>query len=200
MLLVWLLLYGNANAHDLGEFGPTYKIREMDAFEWITQQRLPELLQSGLIDKMNTKLQTTAQHRVENPKGIRLPQAFKNSRKTQSLIYILPRDIKDAAGRILFKKGTTMNPADILPESDKTLLFIDGDNLAQVNFALNEVSINKFTKIVLVCGRPLELIRTTKVAMYFDQGQRLIQRFGIKALPAKVYRETSNLIIEEIVI
>ena len=199
-LLVWLLLSGSVMAKNLGIYGPTYKIAEMDVFDWIVNQRLPELENNGEIDKMNAKLQKRAQHRIENPKGPKLPKATKNSRKTQSLVYTLPRDIKDAAGRVLFKNGTTVRPEDILPDSNKTLLFIDGEDLAQVNFAFLELKKNRLIKIVLVVGHPLELMRKCGVNIYFDQHQKLIDRFDINALPAKVYRRKSELIIEEMII
>ncbi len=200
ILLVWLLLSGSVMAKNLGIYGPTYKIAEMDAFDWIVNQRLPELERNGEIDKMNAKLREKSQDRIENPKGIRLPKATKNSHKTQSLVYTLPRDVKDAANRVLFKKGTTVRPEDVLPDSNKTLLFIDGEDLAQVNFALLELKKNNFLKIVLVNGYPLELMRKCGVNIYFDQHQKLIDRFEINALPAKVYRRKSSLIIEEMVI
>jgi len=53
---------------------------------------------------------------------------------------------------------------------------------------------------VLVAGKPLELMRRLKFNIYFDQQQRLINRFEITALPAKVYRQKSDLVIEEVAI
>jgi conjugal transfer pilus assembly protein TraW len=197
---VWLLLCGNAHSKNLGVFGPTYLIKEMDAFEWIVNKKLPELERSGVIDKMNMRLAENSRNRIENPKGILLPQATIMKKRLQPLIYTLARDIKDADGHVLFKKGTTTRPSDILPNSKKMLLFIDGNSKQQVNYALKQLDLNKSIKIVLVSGQPLELMRFTKIVIYFDQAQRLINRFLIKALPAKVYREESNLIIEEIVI
>ena len=200
ILVVWLMLCGSAGATNLGIYGPTYKILETDAFDWIVNQRLPDLERNGEVAKMNTKLQRQAQTTIENPRGAQLPQATRSARKTQSLVYTLPRDVKDASGRILFKKGTTASPADILPESSKTLIFIDGGNSAQVDYALQECKKNKFAKIVLVAGKPLELMRRLKFNIYFDQDQRLINRFEITALPAKVYRQKSDLVIEEVAI
>lgn len=200
ILLVWLILCGNCVAQNIGVFGPTYLIAEVDAFEWIVQQKLPELERNGEIDKMNAKLQQQSQFRVENPIGATLPQATAPRLKYQSLIYTLARDIKDAKGRVLFKKAASINPTDVLPESNKLLLFIDGNNKAQVNFAVKQLANNNFIKIVLVAGRPLELMRKHKVNIYFDQHQRLVERFDIMALPAKVYRQKSNLVIEEVVI
>lgn len=199
ILLVWLLLCGSANAKDLGIFGPTYNILEADGYEWIVNQRLPELEQSGEIDKMHKKLQDKSRLRVENPNGVHLPLATKVKVKRQSLIYTLTSDVLDAKGRMLFNKGKTVNPADILPESNKTLLFIDGSFINQVKFAIKEHKQNNFLKIVLVTGKPLELMREHGLTFYFDQHQRLIDRFQIKTLPAKVYREKSDLIIEEVV-
>jgi len=200
ILLVWLILCGSANAKDLGIFGPTYKITDVDAFEWIVNVRLPELQQSGEIDNMNKKLQNQSKFRVENPKGAPLPAATKVRVRRQSLIYTLTRDVKDAKGRVLFNKGVSANPADILPESKKMLLFIDGTSLEQVKFAIRQATQNNFLKIVLVTGKPLELMREHGLTFYFDQHQRLIDRFNIKALPAKVYRQKSELVIEEVVL
>lgn len=200
ILVVLLILCGSCSALDLGVFGPTYLIKELDAFDWIVNQRLPELERNGEIDKMNAKLQKQSQIRIENPRGITLPQATSMRLKKVSLIYTLPRDVSDAKGRILFKKGTSVNPADVLPESNTTLVFIDGNIDSQVNFALKQLKKNNFTKVVLVAGRPLELMRNLGASIYFDQYQRLTDRFGIRALPAKVHRQKSELIIEEVVI
>ena len=200
ILLVLLTLCGSASAQNLGIFGPTYKIAEVDAFEWIVNVRLPELQQSGEIDNMHKKLQDKSKFKVENPKGTHLPAATKVKVRRQSLIYTLTRDVFDAKGRMLFNKGKTANPADILPESKKVLLFIDGSSLNQVKFAIQEHKQNNFLKIVLVTGKPLELMREHGLTFYFDQHQRLIDRFQIKALPAKVYRQKSELVIEEVVL
>ena len=200
ILLVWLILCGSAQARDLGIFGPTYLIAEVDAYEWIVNQRLPELERAGELDAMNAKLAQNSRNRIENPNGVHLPQVKVAGKRLQSLIYTLPADIKDAKGRVLFKKGKTVNPADILPESNKTLIFIDGNIKSQVDYALKCAAANKFIKIVLVAGRPLELMRNSNIAIYFDQEQRLIKRFKVTALPTKVYRQKSDLVIEEVLI
>jgi hypothetical protein len=71
------MLCGSAGAANLGIYGPTYKILETDAFDWIVNQRLPMLEANGAIDKMNTRLQQRGQSTIENPRGAVLPQATK---------------------------------------------------------------------------------------------------------------------------
>lgn len=200
ILLALLILCGNAYAKDLGVYGPTYLIAEKDAFEWIVNERLPELERSGEINKMNTKLQENSRNRIENPRGLYLPEVKSATKRYKSLIYTLPRDVKDAKGRVLFKKGVSVNPSEIIPESNKELLFIDGTSSKQINYAISEYKINKFIKIVLVTGCPLELMRKHKIAIFFDQHQSLVNRFDIQALPTKIYRQKSDLVIEEVVI
>lgn len=200
ILLVWLILSGSTYAKDLGVYGPTYLIVEKDAFEWIVSERLPELQRSGEIDKMNAKLQENSRNRIENPRGTHLPDAKSVRIRYKSLVYTLPRDVKDAKGRVLFKKGVSVNPSDILPESNKTLLFIDGTSSKHINYAIREYETNKFIKIVLVAGRPLELMRKHNITIFFDQHQRLVDRFDVQALPTKVYRKKSDLVIEEVAI
>lgn len=200
ILLALIILCGNSYAKDLGVYGPTYLIAEKDAFDWIVKERLPELQRSGEIDKMNAKLQENSRYRIENPKGAQLPEVKSARIRYKSLVYTLPRDVKDAKGRVLFKKGISVNPSEVLPESNKELLFIDGTSSKQVNYAISKYKMNNFIKIVLVTGSPLELMRKHKTVIFFDQHQRLVDRFDIQALPTKVYRQKSDLVIEEVVI
>jgi conjugal transfer pilus assembly protein TraW len=198
ILLALLTLCGNALAADLGSYGPIFLIKERDAYDWIVNGRLKELEESGEMDRIQQKMQENAKNRIENPQGFSLPSATKSNYKVKSLAYIAPKDIFDSAGKVLFHKGTRVEPNDLLPESNKMLIFFDGDNEKQVAYALQQLKKSSFTKVVLVSGKPLEFMRTHDVKVYFDQQQLLINKFEINALPAKVYRKGSNLIVEEV--
>lgn len=200
IFMVWLILSSSAFAKNLGVFGPAYNILERDAYEWLVNNRLKDVAVVGKIKQLESEMSNTARARIENPKGAKLPNATKYYRREIGLENTLPVDIKDASGKTLFKKGSAVKFEDVVPESKMTLLFIDGDNYSQVRFACSELNANGHVKIVLVSGRPLKLMRDLKVNFYFDQGQALINKFGIRRLPVRIHREKSRLVVEEMAI
>lgn len=200
IFMVWLILSSSAFAKNLGVFGPTYNILERDAYDWLVNNRLNDVAVVDKVKQLESEMSKTARVRIENPKGAKLRHATKYYRREIGLTNTLPVDIKTANGKTLFKKGTSVKFEDVVPESKMTLLFIDGDDNRQVQFAINELNANKFIKIVLVNGKPLKLMRDLNVNFYFDQGQALINKFGIQRLPTRIHREQSKLIVEELAI
>ncbi|NBU94215.1 MAG: type-F conjugative transfer system protein TraW, partial [Actinobacteria bacterium] len=70
---------------------------------------------------------------------------------------------------------------------------------AQVRWALEQNKIKKSkTKIILVRGRVIDLMRQKKVRLYFDQQGTLTTKFGIKAVPATVAQEGKMLKVMEV--
>ncbi len=79
------------------------------------------------------------------------------------------------------------------------MIFLDGDDLAQLNWALAEYKNKKgLAKLVLIKGAPLELMRQHDIPFYFDQAGRLSQYFKLKQVPATVHQENDQLMISEI--
>jgi conjugal transfer pilus assembly protein TraW len=106
---------------------------------------------------------------------------------------------------VFVKKGTIVDPLKYT-FSLEPLLFIDSDDIEQVKWASAQRG-----KIVLVKGEPINLSNKLKREVYFDQVTRkgrLIERFEIKRLPARVSlpsgaRSTlvkGRLLVEEIVV
>jgi conjugal transfer pilus assembly protein TraW len=75
------------------------------------------------------------------------------------------------------------------------LLFLDGDDPAQVAWALKQ---DRQAKLILVSGAPLELMKARQRRFYFDQGGKLTERFGISAVPARVRQQGRLLAVSEI--
>jgi conjugal transfer pilus assembly protein TraW len=74
------------------------------------------------------------------------------------------------------------------------LIFIDGDDEKQVQFALKvRTQKEKKLKIVLVKGMPLKLQKQNKVWIYFDQGGVITRQFGINQIPALVEQDGLKL-------
>lgn len=106
---------------------------------------------------------------------------------------------------VFVKKGTVVNPLKYIWHLEP-LLFIDSDDIDQIMWAIKQKG-----KIILVKGEPIKLAKKLKREVYFDQVTqkgRLVERFGIKRLPARVRLPYSKqrkllkglLLVEEVVI
>ena len=89
--------------------------------------------------------------------------------------------------------GSCIDPFAHAPLT-RDLLFIDGRRDAEVAWALAH---GRPAKIVLLAGRPLELMRRHRRPFFFDQGGRLAARLGLAATPSLVELAGSRLRITE---
>jgi conjugal transfer pilus assembly protein TraW len=114
--------------------------------------------------------------------------------------FILKEDLLDHKGQLIHKAGTKVNPLEQVPLSSD-LIFINGDNLKQVEFALShyEAKASK-AKIILVKGAPMKLQKEHKIWIYFDQNGILTSKFGISQVPAVVRQDKLRLKISEVVL
>ena len=81
----------------------------------------------------------------------------------------------------------------------RDLVFVDGRRAAEIAWALaREADGARPARIVLLAGRPLELMRRHRRPFFLDQGGRLAARFGIAATPSLVGQAGTLLRITEI--
>jgi conjugal transfer pilus assembly protein TraW len=193
-LLGWPMQY--SNAYDFGVVGSTATIEEEDMLDYI-KGRLTAMQASGELDERNKQMQEYTQSKVTRPKSI---EGISNATEPKSWLYdptfTLRSDIKDENGNIIHHVGKSINPLDHMPLKEK-LIFINGDDEAQVKWAINYA---KTSKIILVNGSPQELMEENKVRFYFDQQGVLVHKFTVKQVPAIVRQAGSKLLIEEILI
>ena len=104
------------------------------------------------------------------------------------------RDIRTAEGALIAAAGTRVNPLERMALA-RDLLFVDGRRAAEIAWALAH---DGSAKIVLLAGRPLELMRRHRRPFFFDQGGRLAARFGLRFTPSLVEQAGSWLRITEI--
>ncbi len=189
--------YGENFAANLGAQGSVYEIGEQNALTWI-KERLIVMEANGEIAAQNQKLKNQALATLERPmpthlKATRHPRIFE-----KDLSIRIPMDIKDANGTIIHKAGTRINPLKTA-WSSKSLVFFDGDDAKQLDWALQEYK-NKegLAKLVLIKGAPLELMRQYNIPFYFDQAGKLSAYFQLEQVPALVHQEKDKLMIEEV--
>jgi len=197
-VLLFLLFSKMANATDLGIHGTTYEIREKNMLDEI-QEKLQEAKKDGRLDKFQNSVKKQTLDQLNNPKAV-----FAITKATQDREWIFDpsvswaTDLKDQNGKVFYRAKTKVNPLDKISLT-RVLIFIDGSDEEQVDWALKQYNSRKGkAKIILVKGRIIDLMRTKKVHLYFDQNGLLIKKFSIQAVPAFVVQEDKVLRIKEV--
>ena len=189
---------GLAHAEDLGVIGKTYDIAERDLIEAM-KDKLRQMEKTGELAKKQDEYKNRVMSGIEHPRPIPGIQAT----ETANTHYYDPsivtdKDIADATGKILYPRGTRVNPLDYIGWN-KYLLFVDGRDQKQLDLTKRiTAASDRPVKLVLVAGEPLNLMRKWKKQMYYDQGGILTRRFAITRVPAMVRQEGRRLRIDEL--
>lgn len=183
---------GELVVKDYGTHGQLFNIKEVSLLEEIAQ-KLAEAKASGKLDGLQEEFKRKVKEKVLRPVAVaHIKKARKNRSWTYSPIYRQETDIKNAKGRVIVPAGTVVNGLDKLSWGEP-LIFIDGDDKEQVNWAKARKG-----KIVLTNGAPLDLQKTLNRRVYFDQGGIYCHRFKIEAVPAIVEQDGTLLKISEV--
>jgi conjugal transfer pilus assembly protein TraW len=178
-----------AQAKDFGIQGHSFTITEEDFLEVINAK-----LKAVDWDKFNQKIQDKTKDYVETPTAIKnITKAKESKEYFYDPTYVLDQDIYDYIGKLIHAKGTKVNPLEF-SSLREDLIFIDGDDEAQIKFVLQQYrQKQEKLKIILVKGSPLKLQRKTKIWIYFDQGGVLTTKLNIKEIPAMVEQDELRL-------
>ena len=185
---------GAVSAKDLGVRGATWPVAEPDLLAQI-EARLIEMPRSGALARLQEEARANARRTLEEPDaapGI-APAREERSRLFDPAITVA-RDIRTSDGTLIAAAGTRVNPLERMTLA-RDLLFVDGRREAEIAWALSR---DRPAKIVLLAGRPLELMRRHRRPFFFDQGGRLAARFGLRLTPALVAQDGTRLRITEI--
>ena len=187
-------LPASASAKDLGARGATWAVAEPDLLEEI-EARLLEMQRSGALARLKEEARERARRTLEEPPPVRgiAPATRERSRLFDPAI-VVERDIRTADGILIAAAGTPVNPLERMPLT-RELLFVDGRREAEIAWALAH---ERPAKIVLLAGRPLDLMRRHRRPFFFDTGGRLAARFGIGATPSVVAQDGTRLRITEV--
>lgn len=186
-----------AQATDLGTLGPTYDIVEPHLLQMI-EQRLREKERSGELARIEQEARQRGTH------AVRHPPSLANVRPTHSArtffydpTYTLERNLLGARGELLFAAGTQANPLDVVSLS-RHLLFFDARDARQVRHARELIAHYRGkVKPILTGGSYLDLMKSWRMPVYYDQQGLLTHRLGITQVPALVSQEGRRLRIDE---
>ena len=190
-----LVVASSAQARDYGQHGTVWPVIEPDLLAQI-HARLLQLEARGETARLNADLKRRTIARVGRPApvaGIGLAGAVR--RWTFDPTITVDTDIKDEKGRTVIARGTRVNPLDTVPLRSP-LVFLDGDDAAQIDWALARFGKTP-AKFILVSGAPLALMKGRQRRFYFDQGGKLTARFSIHAVPAVVEQQGRQLLVTE---
>ena len=193
-VLLAVALPGALSAKDLGVRGATWPVAEPDLLDRI-EARLVEMERTGELGRLEQDARANVRRKLEEPgpaHGI-APARERKSRLWDPAVTVA-RAIRTAEGALIAAAGTRVNPLERVALS-RDLLFVDGRRAAEIAWALAH---DRPAKIVLLAGRPLELMRRHGRPFFFDQGGRLAARFGIAATPSLVEQAGTRLRITEI--
>jgi len=189
-------LPGASLAKDYGAHGALFPVEEQSFLEVIFD-RLADMESNGELAALQQDMQDTARKRIKRPlpvHGIGVAETYRMFEVDLSIT--LERDLSDHNGVVFVRAGTVINPLDH-SRFQQRLVFIDGDDLDQVRFAV-DLADSEPTKIILINGAPLDLTEQHGHLFYFDQGGTITTRLHIAAVPSVVSRGYPNMIVEEI--
>ncbi len=189
-----------ATAADLGVRGPTYPIAEPDLLEAIMGALQAKEASGEMARRMDEARQRSIAHAITPPPVDGVTKTVMPRSVVYDPTIRLDEPIVDGAGRIMVPAGTTANPLDVVTLSEQ-LYFIDGRDPSQVRQA-KAVSdrLGVGVRVVLVGGSPVLLAQAWHRPVYFDQGGKLVRKFGIRQVPARVMQQGSQLRIDELAV
>ena len=194
IMLVAVIAALPATAKDLGVRGATWPVAEPDLLVEI-EARLLDMQQSGKLARLEEEARIRARLRLEEPEPVPgiAPATEERSRPFDPAI-VVAQDIRTPDGTLIAVAGTRLDPLERMGLT-RDLIFVDGRREAEIAWALAH---GRPAKIVLLAGRPLDLMRRHRRPFFFDTGGRLAARFGIAATPTLVERDGSRLRLTEI--
>ncbi|GGN55384.1 conjugal transfer pilus assembly protein TraW [Novosphingobium indicum] len=185
-----------AMAVDHGQVGEAWPIIEPDFLD-VIKAKLEAAKASGKLDELNARFAERVKAKVMRPTPVAGMVAATESRTWEyDPTITLESDIRDAKGNLIAVAGQRINPLDKITMSEK-LLFIDGDDEAQVSWALGQGD-ERAAKIIMVSGSPFDLMKAKQRRFYFDQAGTLTGKFGIEHTPALVEQKGKLLIVREV--
>lgn len=196
VILCSLTLSSAGQASDHGVVGQTFPVIETDLLS-VIEQRLTRLQASGGIDRMNAEFARRAEAKVRRPTPV-----AGITPATQARVWafdptiVIEKDVKDQKGNYVAHAGQTVNPLDFVA-MHQALVFVDGDDKAQMEWATSQYSDLK-AKIILVSGSPIEEMTARKRRFYFDQEGRLTGKFGVRHTPAVAEQDGKIIKVSEI--
>lgn len=173
-------------ARDYGQTGQAFPVIEPDLLATI-ETRLKRAEASGELARTNVMFVKRAEAKVRRPTPVGGITPAREAREWDFDPTVqVEHDVRDQKGNLIAAAGQRINPLDFVAIR-QDLVFIDGDDVAQVAWATARYT-DLNAKIIFVSGSPIEAMTSRKRRFYFDQEGKLSSRFKIEHTPAVVHQ------------
>lgn len=184
--LGFLLLPFSALSSNLGTYGDVWGIAETD-FLTVVQQKLGDYIKENGEEKLQEEMKARVQEHAMRPAPVEGVHRGKETHvKLFDPAFEVTRDLADQNGTVFTRKGQRISPFDVIPVFNETLYFIDGDDKEQLAWMQQQKPQTPIHKVILINGNIKDTADVLHSRIYFDQGGTLIQKFGIRQVPAIV--------------
>ncbi|KTC84396.1 type-F conjugative transfer system protein TraW [Legionella drozanskii] len=186
-------------AKELGTLGQTFPVMEKSLLTLI-YERLTAFQDDGKLKDLENAWVKQVEAKALRPRPLNLSRTDKTTSHYHTPVTTLKQDIQDNQGRIILKKGLTVNALTQLPMYQPVWVFIDYDDEAQRQFA--DIIRTQYVDIqwILTGGNVRDAELRIKETIYFDQEGRITEKLAIKHVPALVTRAEDSLKIVEFAI
>lgn len=185
-----------AISRDYGQQGQVFPIAEPDLLR-VIETKLRAMEASGETARFNQRLVDRTKRLVRRPPPV---EGITRAQEARTWIYdpsvVTESDIRDHKGRVIFTKGTRVNPLDTV-SMRQSMVFLDGDDPEQVAWALRSTTeLNAI--LILTNGDIFAAMKNAQRRFFFDQKGDLTRKFGIQHVPAVVQQEGKVLRVSEL--
>jgi conjugal transfer pilus assembly protein TraW len=196
-------------AADLGVYGKSYPIKEADIEQEIVR-KLSIYQENGELEKFQKNYQKEVTKQIKNPNRVLgITNALENRTRIFDPTIYLEEDIAIPKGgieqakknpelieyEVLHKAGTAINPLKYMLFNEP-LIFVDGNNEEQLEYARDYQDKDALAKIILIDGKPgFKEINNKEYQYFFDQWGAYSQRFKIVRVPSAVYQKEGDLVL-----
>ncbi|MEQ5394103.1 type-F conjugative transfer system protein TraW [Proteus sp. fly-1013] len=181
-IFLLFILSTNISAQELGVIGNVWKIKERNLIE-VMKERLSQKFNNQTEEEIQKELQQQVEEKALRPDPVvGIIKAKETRIRYFDPSFTLTKDISDNNGVVFARKGQVINPFDIT-NFTQTLIFIDADDMEQINWVRSFQPKTLRSKVILVNGN----IRDTEILLdkqiFFDQMGELTERFDIRKVP-----------------
>lgn len=185
---------------DLGVRGPTYPIAEPDLLAAIMSALQAKADSGEMARRIKAAKKQAAAHAITPTPVAGLTRTVMPRSVMYDPTITVREPIVDGSGRIIVPAGTTANPLDVVTMTEQ-LYFVDGRDAAQVRQAKRvSDTLGEGVRVVLTGGSPVLLAQAWHRPVYFDQGGKLVKKFGIRQVPARVMQQGNQLQVDELAV
>ena len=179
LLLIAVLTSINLVKAETVTIGQTYPIAEPDALLQIQSQ----------VNKVDwqDKAKSAAKSAL---KGIQLPIATDNLAREYIPYYILPFDITDDKGKLIYAAGYKYNPLDYISLPMRVIVF----NPNMIPWVSQHKQPNDI--LILAYGDTIQVSKDLQTTVYLLD-KVTVNRLDIKLVPSIITRDNNKLIIQE---